>query len=154
MSDNKNLQDDLNEMIGDTKEEFKKAKKIISEKAEIFTDDAKELADKAKEKANEFSGEAKEAYEKLTGKNKKVLAGVTAILLGGFGVHKFVLGYTKEGLILLGATLALNIFGFLGMGSILGAAVWVFTFIEGIIYLTKSNADFVNTYQKAKKAWF
>ena len=25
--------------------------------------------------------------------NKKILAGVLAIMLGGFGVHKFILGY-------------------------------------------------------------
>ena len=31
--------------------------------------------------------------------NKKILAGVLAIMLGGFGVHKFILGYTKEGVL-------------------------------------------------------
>ena len=27
--------------------------------------------------------------------NKKVLAGILGILLGGFGIHKFILGYTQ-----------------------------------------------------------
>lgn len=73
--------------------------------------------------------------------NKKVLAGVLAILLGGFGVHKFVLGYTKEGIIQLILGLAC------GVGALIGL-------IEGIIYLTKSDEDFYNTYQVGKKGWF
>jgi TM2 domain-containing membrane protein YozV len=28
--------------------------------------------------------------------NKKVLAGVLALLLGYLGIHKFILGYTKK----------------------------------------------------------
>ncbi|MCS6782817.1 MAG: TM2 domain-containing protein [Gloeomargarita sp. SKYBB_i_bin120] len=32
--------------------------------------------------------------------SKKIVAGVLAIVLGAFGVHKFVLGYTTEGLII------------------------------------------------------
>lgn len=73
--------------------------------------------------------------------NKKVLAGVLAILLGGLGVHKFILGYTKEGIIQL-------ILGFAcGIGAVIGL-------IEGIIYLTKSDEDFYNTYQVGKKGWF
>ncbi|GGP01063.1 hypothetical protein GCM10010992_00410 [Cloacibacterium rupense] len=73
--------------------------------------------------------------------NKKVLAGVLAILLGGFGVHKFILGYTKEGIIQLILGLAC------GVGALIGL-------IEGIIYLTKSDEDFYNTYQVGKKGWF
>jgi len=73
--------------------------------------------------------------------NKKVLAGVLAILLGGLGVHKFILGYTKEGIIQL-------ILGFAcGIGAVIGL-------IEGIIYLTKSDEEFYNTYQVGKKGWF
>jgi TM2 domain-containing membrane protein YozV len=74
--------------------------------------------------------------------NKKVLAGILAILLGGFGVHKFILGYTKEGLIQIAITLVTC-----GMGSILAL-------IEGIIYLTKSDEDFYQTYQVGRKGWF
>ena len=32
--------------------------------------------------------------------NKKLAAGLLGILLGSFGIHKFVLGYTKAGLIM------------------------------------------------------
>lgn len=73
--------------------------------------------------------------------NKKVLAGVLAIILGGLGVHKFILGYTKEGIIQLILGLAC------GVGALIGL-------IEGIIYLTKSDEDFYNTYQVGKKGWF
>ncbi|HKX85395.1 MAG TPA: TM2 domain-containing protein [Flavobacterium sp.] len=74
--------------------------------------------------------------------NKKVLAGVMGILFGGLGVHKFILGYTNEGLIQIGITVITC-----GAGSLLG-------FIEGIIYLTKSDEEFYQTYQANKKAWF
>ncbi|MEZ0180615.1 MULTISPECIES: TM2 domain-containing protein [Flavobacterium] len=73
--------------------------------------------------------------------NKKVVAGVLAILLGGLGVHKFYLGYTKEGIIQL-------ILGLLcGIGAIIGL-------IEGIIYLTKTDEEFYQTYQVGQKTWF
>ena len=35
------------------------------------------------------------------GADKKVLAGVLGIVLGGLGIHKFVLGYQTEGIIML-----------------------------------------------------
>ena len=74
--------------------------------------------------------------------NKKVLAGVLGIVLGGFGVHKFILGYTQEGIIQLVIT-----FVTCGMGSLIG-------FVEGIIYLTKTDEEFYQTYQVGKKGWF
>ncbi len=51
-------------------------------------------------------------FNKTSGDNKKLLAGILAILLGGFGIHKFILGYNKEELILLGLTIVLNVFSF------------------------------------------
>jgi TM2 domain-containing membrane protein YozV len=77
---------------------------------------------------------------KAMGADKKVAAGICAILVGGFGVHKFILGYTTEGIIQL-------VLGLCGIGSILGI-------IEGIIYLTKSDEEFVRTYIQSKKGWF
>jgi TM2 domain-containing membrane protein YozV len=80
------------------------------------------------------------------GAEKKIAAGVCGILLGALGVHKFILGYTKEGVIML-------------LVSILscGLLAWVmglFGLIEGILYLTKTDAEFVATYVTAKKGWF
>ena len=79
---------------------------------------------------------------KQIGADKKIIAGILGILVGGFGVHKFVLGYTTEGLIQIAIT-----FITCGVGSIIGL-------IEGIIYLTKSDEDFVRTYIQNKKGWF
>ncbi|MFH6961200.1 TM2 domain-containing protein [Flavobacterium plurextorum] len=74
--------------------------------------------------------------------NKKVLAGIMGIIFGYLGIHKFILGYTKEGIIQIVITIVTC-----GVGSIIG-------FIEGIIYLTKSDEDFYQTYQVGKKGWF
>ena len=73
--------------------------------------------------------------------NKKVLAGIMGILFGSLGIHKFILGYTQEGII----QIVLNVF--CGLGGLIGL-------IEGIIYLTKSDEDFYQTYQVGKKGWF
>jgi TM2 domain-containing membrane protein YozV len=80
--------------------------------------------------------------DKPPGAEKKIVAGILGILLGGLGIHKFYLGYTKEGIIQIVITICTC-----GFGSIIGL-------IEGIIYLTKSDEDFVATYVNAKKGWF
>ena len=77
----------------------------------------------------------------IPGADKKVTAGICGILLGGFGIHKFVLGYTTEGIIMVVA-----LFLTCGFSSILGL-------VEGIIYLTKSDEEFVETYINNKKGW-
>ncbi|ULC59544.1 TM2 domain-containing protein [Flaviramulus sp. BrNp1-15] len=150
MSDEKNLSDDLNDMLGDAKEGAKKAADKAEEFAEEAKEKAKEFADEAKETASEFAENAKETFDNVTGENKKILAGVLAILLGSLGVHKFILGYNKEGIILLVVTFVL---GFITCG--LGAGITgVIGLIEGIVYLTKSDEEFYNTYQAGKKPWF
>ncbi|MAX26450.1 MAG: hypothetical protein CMJ19_18305 [Phycisphaeraceae bacterium] len=78
--------------------------------------------------------------------SKKLAAGIVGILLGTFGIHKFILGYTKEGVIML----LVSLFGF-GIGALI---MWVIGIIEGIIYLTKSDEEFVATYVNGKKGWF
>ncbi|MGH2666229.1 TM2 domain-containing protein [Flavobacterium sp.] len=75
--------------------------------------------------------------------NKKVACGILAILLGPLGIHKFLLGYTNEGIIMLVITL-----------FTCGAASSIIGLIEGIIYLTKSDQEFYQTYQVGKKGWF
>ena len=74
------------------------------------------------------------------GAEKKVVAGVLGILIGALGIHKFYLGYTKEGII----HICLNL---VCLAGIIGL-------IEGIIYLTKSDEEFVETYVKGHKGWF
>jgi TM2 domain-containing membrane protein YozV len=86
--------------------------------------------------------------------NKRVLTGVLSIILGSIGVHKFVLGYNNEGFIILIATAigyaTLCIF----IGAFILTATSLLGLIEGIIYLSKTDAEFYETYQKNKKAWF
>jgi len=77
-----------------------------------------------------------------TSESKRIMAGIFGILFGGFGIHKFILGYTSEGIIQLVLT-----FITCGLASLIG-------FIEGIIYLTKTDQEFVNQYQINKKGWF
>jgi TM2 domain-containing membrane protein YozV len=77
--------------------------------------------------------------------SKKTAAGICAILIGALGVHKFILGYTTEGLIML-------------LGSILtcgiGAPIMgIIGLVEGIVYLTKTDEEFLNTYMVNKKGW-
>ncbi len=160
---------DENKDFGDeAKEAAKKAAEKASEKAselkedakEIFEDvkeEAKEFAEEAKETAKDFKEGAKEAFDDFSnsgGENKKVLAGILAIILGSLGVHKFILGYQKEGIILA----AITVLGYATSCLIIGLFfVWIpglIGLIEGIIYLTKSDEEFYNTYQANKKSWF
>ncbi len=76
----------------------------------------------------------------------KVLVGILAILFGYLGVHKFMLGLTTPGIIMLLVTI-LSCFMLSPITSIIGL-------VEGIIYLTKSDEDFYQTYVVEKKAWF
>jgi TM2 domain-containing membrane protein YozV len=81
-----------------------------------------------------------------SGADKKIIAGICGILLGALGIHKFVLGYTTEGVIMLLGTLLTCGFG-AAVFSIIGL-------IEGIMYLTKSDDEFVDTYINNQKTWF
>ena len=78
--------------------------------------------------------------------SNKIPAGVCGILLGGLGVHKFILGYTGAGLILLLVTL------------LTCGAAWPLThligLIEGIIYLCKPDEEFVRIYVDGRREWF
>ena len=64
--------------------------------------------------------------------------------LGGLGIHKFYLGYTGAGIVHIILTI-----------TIIGIPVnWLITLIEFIIYLTKSDEDFHQTYVVNKKSFF
>lgn len=78
--------------------------------------------------------------------NKKLAAGLLGIFLGAFGIHKFVLGYTTAGVIMLVVTVVTCGFG----GFVMG----VIGLIEGIIYLTKTPEEFQATYIDGRKEWF
>ena len=72
--------------------------------------------------------------------SKRVLCGVLGILCGGLGIHRFLLGDITGGVI----RILLNL---LFVGGLIGL-------IEGIIYLTKSDEEFIREYQVGKKGWF
>lgn len=90
------------------------------------------------------------------GAEKKIAAGICGIVLGGLGIHKFVLGYTQEGVILLSVYLVSIIIAMVtcGIGIPLVFIPSVIGIIEGILYLTKSDEEFVQTYIVNKKPWF
>lgn len=75
--------------------------------------------------------------------NKKLAAGILAILLGPLGIHKFLLGHTFVGIIWLLISICTC-----------GSLTYLFGIIEGIIYLTKTDDEFYQTYQVGKRAWF
>ena len=78
--------------------------------------------------------------------NKKLAAGLTGIFLGAFGVHKFILGYTKPAVIMLVVSLLTC-----GVGYFVFQVIGI---IEGVIYLTKSNAEVEAEYLDGQKDWF
>ena len=74
--------------------------------------------------------------------SKRIMAGILALLLGSLGIHKFILGYTTAGIIhIVASIVTCGMFG-------------IVSFIEGIIYLTKSDEEFIQTYQNNEKKWF
>jgi TM2 domain-containing membrane protein YozV len=77
---------------------------------------------------------------------KKIPAGILGILLGSLGIHKFYLGYTTEGIIMLAVSLVTC-----GIGAPVMSIIGI---VEGIIYLTKSDSEFESTYVYNRKGWF
>jgi len=87
--------------------------------------------------------------------SNKVTAGICGILFGGFGVHKFILGLNSAGAIMLVFYLGGLITGFCFLLPLLAPFVFgTIGFIEGIIYLSKSDEDFYQSYAIEKRQWF
>ena len=78
--------------------------------------------------------------------SKRVAAGICGILIGSLGIHKFILGLTTPGLIML-------LVSVLTCG-LAAPVMHIIGLIEGIIYLTKSDEEFYQTYIVGKKGWF
>lgn len=76
----------------------------------------------------------------------KLTAGIIAIVLGHLGIHKFIIGATRAGVTMLLVSLLSC-----GIG---GIVMWAIGIAEGIIYLTRSDQEFYETYIIQKKAWF
>lgn len=73
----------------------------------------------------------------------KVAAGVLAIVLGWLGIHKFYLGYVVPGILMIVITVVTC-----------GIASPIISLIEGILYLTKTDEEFHETYVVERKKWF
>jgi TM2 domain-containing membrane protein YozV len=76
----------------------------------------------------------------------RIAVGVIAIVLGAFGIHKFMLGYKSAGLTMLLISVLTCCIGATPMGII--------GLVEGIVYLTKSDEEFYQTYVLGRKEWF
>lgn len=85
------------------------------------------------------------AYEK-----SKIAAGILGLLLGCLGIHKFYLGYTGEGVIMLLVTVVGSFFT-CGLSASVMAVIGL---VEGIIYLTKSDEEFDAIYVRGRHKWF
>lgn len=84
----------------------------------------------------------------LPGDKNKWVAALLAFFFGALGAHKFYLGRTREGIIML-------LCFFPGMFLILPViASGVIAFVEMIIYLTKDEQTFHEEYVVGQKGWF
>ena len=86
-------------------------------------------------------------------RRRQRLAGVLAILVGPFGVHKFVLGSYRAGFIMLLAPVVVIPAGWLASTAV-SLVMGIIGLIEGWTYLAQSPQAFKAHYIDAKKEWF
>ena len=79
----------------------------------------------------------------------RIVAGILALFLGGFGIHKFYLGCTTAGIVML----VMFLFGFIVIG-IPSFIIAMIALIEALIYFFKSDEAFEETYVNNKRCWF
>jgi hypothetical protein len=98
----------------------------------------------------------------IPGQSNRIAAGVCGILLGQFGVHKFIAGLTTGGVTMLCITLGGFLGGFTtafgccpGVILIFGPMVMgIIGLIEGIMYLCCTDEEFYLRYVVQKRQWF
>jgi TM2 domain-containing membrane protein YozV len=83
------------------------------------------------------------------GEKNKWIAALLALVFSGLALHKFYLGKNTAGLIMLVLFL-----GGVILAGIPSFIVAVIAFIEGIIYITKSEQRFYDDYVVGDRAWF
>ena len=82
------------------------------------------------------------------GDKNKIAAAVLAFFLGTLGIHKFYLGRTGAGIIML-------LCGTIGWILLIPPfVIWIVSIVEFVIYLTKSDEDFYQDYVVGDKSWF
>ncbi len=131
-------------VLGDEDDEDRPAKKSKRRDDDDDEDDRPSKKSKGRDDDEDDAPRKKKKKRRSTSgiDCKKSTAGILGILLGGWGVHKFYLGYSTAGIIQIVITLVTC-----GLGALIGT-------IEGIIYLTKTDEDFIETYQIGQKEWF
>jgi len=134
-----------------TNEGYDSTKDKANEGYDSTKDSTEDAAENVENTAKDTVNEMKEGWNQATnnGENKKLLAGLLAIFIGSLGIHKFILGYQKEGIIML----VVSLVGWFLCG-IPTLIVWAVGVVEGIMYLTKSDEEFYQTYQAGRKPWF
>ena len=84
----------------------------------------------------------------------KIAAALLALFLGALGVHKFYLGYTAQGVIMLVGTIAGALLMLVVIGFFVILAISIIALVEFVLYLTKSDIEFHETYVVNKRPWF
>lgn len=87
---------------------------------------------------------------KMNRSKSHVVAGLLAVFLGAFGIHKFYLGYNQTAFVMLAVTVLGSLFTF----GLAAPVMQVISFIEAGIYLTKSQAAFDEAYVRNTREWF
>ena len=86
----------------------------------------------------------------ITPRNRRLATAAAAMVLGWTGLHKFILGYLSEGIIIL--------FGSVLLGLVIHPRWVVVTaaigLVEGVILLRTSDEEFVDRYLTWRKRWF
>ncbi len=95
-------------------------------------------------------GIALTARRPTSGAKSKVAAGLLGIFLNWLGIHKFYLGYSNEGVIML----LVSLLGGIVTCGVATGVMSIIGFIEGIIYLTRSDEEFDTIYVQGHKGWF
>ena len=122
-------------------ESLKKNKEIENLKSEIQS--------LQKEESPNIDGELSNSeIDEL--KSRRTTIGILAIIFGFLGVHKFMLGYKREGFILL----AISIIGGVITCGVAIIVTDIIGIIEGIMILNKTPMQFKKTYIDKKTFWF
>lgn len=136
-NENKDLGDDLNNILDDAKEGARKTGDKISQKTNEFSNDAKEFGRDAKEKASEFKNDAKEVLS--DGKNVAIIAHITifgwiiALIMNSSNKSEFGSFYIRQmlGLGLIGLLVGwIPIIGFIV--AIVLIVAWIMSLVSAL----------------------